>query len=284
MYDFKNKVALVTGAGGKLGMGHAICVRLAKEGADIVACGHHLPPEGLSEQDRLEGWRGVESVVEEVKSFGRDAIAVKADVSDSRQVQDMAAAAFKKFGKVDILVNNAGMIEYDHTSVVDKDEKIFERLLSVNVTGTFLCTKYIAKNMVERREGGKIINISSNAGKYAPRKGMAGYIASKFAVVGFTQATALDLAEYKINVNCLCMNSVITELMTGKGLREEAHRLGESLEETIKRRYSHVEAKVPLGRPGTVEDIAAAVCFFASAESEYMTGLAITMTGGEIMF
>lgn len=281
MYDFNGKVALVSGAGSKMGMGHAICVRLAKEGADIVAVDQFLPPEGLDDEDRIEGWRGKESVVEEVKALGKEAIALGADISDSRQVQDMAKAAIEKFGKVDILVNNAGMVD-DNTSVIDKDEKIWDRILAVNATGMFLCTKYIAKNMVERGEGGKIINISSIARKRG-FPGMTAYSASKHAVVGLTQATALDLAEHKINVNCLCMGSVVTELMTGRGLRAEAHSSGISLEEAIERRYAHVKTRVPLGRPGYVDDIAAAVCFLASFESDYMTGLAISITGGEIM-
>ncbi len=283
MYDLNGQVALVTGASSKPGFGRAIAVRLAGEGADVIVTARRKSPEDLSEEDRNEDWKGLESTVEEIRATGRRAISIEADVSDVRQVKAMVEKALDEFGRIDVLVNNAGIAE-PRTSITDKDEQVWDRILAVNLTGTFLCSKYVAKSMVERGVGGKIINISSMAGKTATATGSSGYVASKFGVIGLTQGMALDLAQFKINVNAICPGPAPTNLSTGRGLSSQARRDNVSLEEATARRYASHLAQVPLGRLAYPQDVAKAVAFFASSESDYMTGLAVSLTGGAVMF
>ncbi|MFC1993685.1 SDR family NAD(P)-dependent oxidoreductase [Chloroflexota bacterium] len=281
MYNLSGKIALVTGAASKPGFGHAIAVRLAQEGADIVVVDKDLPPDGLSEDDHIEGWKGLISVVEEVEALGQKAFAIKTDITDGQQVKDMATKALDKFGKVDILVNNAGIRE-PLAPIIEFDEQIWNRILAVNLTGTFLCSKHIAKSMVERGGGGKIINFSSLVGKMGAKE-MGAYVASKFGIVGLTQTMALELATYKINVNALCPGMSPTNLSTGRQIRAEARSKGISIEEATNQTYGALIPLVPLGRITMQEDIANIVAFLASSESDYLTGLAISVNGGMLM-
>jgi len=281
MYDLNGKVALVTGAASKPGFGHAIALRLAKEGADVVVVDKYLPPEGLSEDDRIEGWQGLASVVEEIEALGRQAVAIKTDITDGQEVKEMAAKALERFGKVDILVNNAGIIE-ERAPIIDFDENTWNRILAVNLNGTFLCSKYVAKSMVERGEGGKIINLSSFAGK-AGAEQIGAYVASKFGIVGLTQTLALELARFNINVNAICPGAAPTNLSMGRHIRSEARQSGITIEEATNRAYAALLPQIPLGRVAQTKDIANAVAFLASGESDYMTGLAISVSGGSLM-
>ncbi|MFC2058115.1 SDR family NAD(P)-dependent oxidoreductase [Chloroflexota bacterium] len=281
MYDLSGKVALVTGAASKPGFGHGIAVRLAREGADVVVVDRDLPPDGLSEVDISEGWQGLLSVVEEVEALGRKALAIKTDITDSQQVRDMVAKALDKFGKVDILVNNAGIVE-PRAPIIEFDEQTWNKIISVNLTGNFHCSKYVAKSMVERGEGGKIVNLSSFAGKSgAPQIGA--YVASKFGIVGLTQTLALELAPHKINVNAVCPGAAPTNLGMGRQIRAESHSKGISIEEATNQAYAALIPGIPLGRVAQVDDIVNVVAFLASSESDYLTGLAISVTGGSLM-
>jgi len=281
MYDLNGKVALVTGAGSKSGIGHATAIRLAGEGADVIAADRYLPPEGLSEDDHIDGWRGLTSVVEEIESLGRRTLAVKVDISDSGQVQDMVGEVLDRFGRIDILVNNAG-IGAELSPVIEFDDKTWNRIIEVNLTGTYLCSKYIARSMVEKGDGGKIINISSISGKVAT-KGAAAYSASKFGIIGLTQTLALELASYSINVNAVCPGVVPTDISGGGQIRNEARRQGIGIEEATDQIFSAFIPRIPLGRIASPDDIAGVVAFLASCESDYMTGLAISVSGGMVM-
>jgi len=281
MYDLSGKVALVTGAASKPGFGHAIAVRLAKDGADVVVVDKDLPPDGLSEDDIIEGWQGLISVVEEVETLSRKALAIKTDITDSHQVRDMVEKALNKFGKIDILVNNAGIIE-SRAPIIEFDEQNWNRVLAINLTGNFHCSKYVGKAMVERGKGGKIINLSSSTGKVgAPTIGA--YVASKFGIVGLTQTLALELAQYKINVNAVCPGLAPTNLSMGRQIRSESRNKGISIDEATNQAYAFLIPGIPLGRVAQVDDIANAVAFLASNEADYLTGLAISVTGGAIM-
>ena len=281
MYDLSGKVAVVTGAGGRHGIGRAIALRLAEEGADVVVTDIQRSTDRMREEDRQSGWRGLPSVVEEIEDLGRQSLGLFSDVTDSAQVADMVRQTLGRFGKIDILVNNAGSQPGpDRVLVVELGEEAFDEVMRVNVRGTYLCSKAVAIHMIERGGGGKMIVISSGAGKQGIAR-YAAYCASKFALIGFTQALAHELAPHKINVNAICPGLVNTERVDFIAAALAAE--GESAEE---HRALMVRARaeaVPLGRIAEAGDIARVAAFLSSSESDYMTGLSISVSGGSQM-
>ena len=203
MYDLDGKVAVVTGAGGRHGIGRAIATRLATEGADVIVTDVEQSLEAIRPEDRREGWEGLTSVVKEIEDIGRKAMGMFSDVSDSRQVNDMITRTLDRFGQIDILVNNAGSRPgKDRVPVVELEEEAFDEVMRVNVRGTYLCSQAVARHMIERGGNGKIIIISSGAGKKGIAR-YAAYCASKFALIGFTQSLAHELAPFNVNVNAI---------------------------------------------------------------------------------
>ena len=281
MYDLNGKVAIVTGAGGKNGIGRAIATRLAAEGADVVVTDISQSVEAIREVDMRDGWEGLPSVVKEIEAMGRQSIGLFSDVSDSAQVDGMLRSVLDHFGKVDILVNNAGSRPgKDRVPVIELEEEAFDEVMRVNVRGTYLCSRALARHMVERGSGGKIISISSGAGKKGIAR-YAAYCASKFAIVGFTQALAQELASDKINVNAICPGLVDTERVDfiASALAPE----GESSEEHRAMMIRERNLRVPMGRVAFGEDIANMAAFLASNQSDYVTGLSISVSGGSEM-
>ena len=281
MYDLNGKVAIVTGAGGKNGIGRAIATRLAAEGADVVVTDISQSVEAIREVDMRDGWEGLPSVVKEIEAMGRQSLGLFSDVSDSAQVDGMLQSVLDHFGKVDILVNNAGSRPgKDRVPVIELEEEAFDEVMRVNVRGTYLCSRALARHMVERGSGGKIISISSGAGKKGIAR-YAAYCASKFAIVGFTQALAQELASDKINVNAICPGLVDTERVDfiASALAPE----GESSEEHRAMMIRERNMRVPMGRVAVGEDIANMAAFLASNQSDYVTGLSISVSGGSEM-
>ena len=204
MYDLNGKIAIVTGAGGRHGIGRAIATRLAGEGANVVVTDVPQSLDAIRDEDRLAGWEGLHSVAAEIEAMGRESLAIFSDVSDSDQVDDMVGQTLAKFGRIDILVNNAGSRPgKDRVLVVELEEEAFDEVMRVNVRGTYLVSRAVARHMEARSGGGKIINISSGAGKRGIAR-YAAYCASKFAVIGFTQAMAQEMAQHRVNVNAIC--------------------------------------------------------------------------------
>ena len=282
MYDLNGKVALVTGTSNKRGIGRAIALRLAQEGSDIVVSDKPRKPEDLDLWDREEGWRGIESLAEEISELGRKALAIDADLRNSQNINDLVKKAIDKFGKIDILVNNAGIIARDigRVPVVELSEEAWNLAIAVNLTGTFLMCKTVGKEMIKQGAGGKIINMSSIQGKRA-FKNTAAYTTSKFGVIGLTQTLALELASYKINVNAVCPGVTASWGTSGQRVYD-AIKQGLTEEEAIHKIYVQEGfiQNYPLGRPASVEDIANVTAFLASSQSDYMTGQAINVTGG----
>ena len=274
MYDLSGKVALITGAGGELGIGRAIATRLAREGADVIVNDITDNPYA----DRDTPWRGISSVVQEIEALGTQAIPLVADVSNAGQVQDMVRQGVERFGHIDILVNNAGSRPgKDRVLVVDLEEEAWDTVQRVNAKGTFLCSQVVARQMIAQGTGGKIINISSGAGKRG-RARFAAYCASKFAVLGFTEALSLELAQYSINVNAICPGLVDTERAAyiARALAPEGESAIEYHAQMIRERADNI----PLGRVADGPDIANTAAFLASAEADYLTGLSIPVAGG----
>ena len=281
MYDLHGKIAIVTGAGGKNGIGRAIATRLAQEGADVVVTDVPASLDAIRPEDREAGWEGLPSVTAEIEEIGRQSLGIFSDVSDAAQVDDMVAQTLARFGRVDILVNNAGSRPgRDRVPVVDLEEDAFDEVMRVNVRGTYLVSRAVARHMVGRGGPGKIITISSGAGKRGIAR-YAAYCASKFALIGFTQALAQELAPQRINVNAICPGLVDTERVDF--IADALVPEGQSSEEHRALMIQERSTRVPLGRVAVGEDIAKMAAFLSSAESDYMTGLSISVSGGSEM-
>ena len=277
MYNLNGKVALVTGTGGKNGIGRAIATRLAKDGADVAVNDITEHPYAADQAD----WQGLPDLVREIEAMGQRAISVVADVADAEQVHKMVDQTVAHFGKIDILVNNAGTIAgKDRVPVVDLAEEDWDRVQRVNVKGVFLCSQVVARHLIAQGTGGKIINMSSVTGKRGSAR-FAAYSASKFAVIGFTQCLAQELAPYQVNVNAICPGLVDTERIShlASVLMPDNLSADEKLSEYARRS----EAAVPLGRLAEGADVAKMAAFLASDEAAYLTGVSITVSGGTVM-
>jgi NAD(P)-dependent dehydrogenase (short-subunit alcohol dehydrogenase family) len=273
------KVAMVTGSGGQRGFGRAIARRLGAEGADLVLT--DVSPAGtrVVATKPTSGWRGLEAVADEVRETGRRAVTALVDVRAADQVKRAVDLADRTFGRIDILVNNAAAPPgADRVPVVELPEEAWRVILETNLTGTYLCCKAVAGLMVGRGTPGRIINMSSNCGKVGYAR-LAAYCASKFGVIGFTQALAMELAPHHITVNAICPGSADTDRLDFLGRRpdgsyDEALRAGAIAERS---------AQIPLQRVATPEDVAELAAFLGSDAASYVTGQAINLAGGAIM-
>jgi len=277
MGKLDGKVAIVTGVASKKGIGHAIALRLAQEGANLAI--NDIPLAGVRPD-----WQGLKDIEVEIKALGQRALVIEGDITSSQHVDEMVAKCVDELGKVDILVNNAGIAGPTGTRLVDFPENIWDKIMMVNLKGTFLCSKAIAKRMLAIGEGGKIINIASFLGK-RPDVGWGPYSVSKFGVVGLTQNLALELAKDRICVNAVCPGVVETEIVD-TWVEEEIKRAsskGIGAEEATTKAYKYLNNRAPLRRMAQPDDIANVVVFLASSESDYMTGQAINVTGGLLM-
>jgi 3-oxoacyl-[acyl-carrier protein] reductase len=248
MIDLTGKAALVTG--GARGIGKAICLNLARQGADVA----------FVDIGRLEV---AEATVAEIQALGRKALYVPADVTDPEACVKAVVAVVDAFGKVDILVNNAGITRDDLIMRMPIDD--WKKVLEVNLFGAFYMTKAAIRPML-KAHAGRIINMSSVSGQ-AGQMGQANYSSSKAGLIGLTKATAREVASRGITCNAVAPGFIVTELTKD---------LPESLTAQIK-------ASTPLGHFGTVEDIANAVTFLASDEAAYITGQVLAVDGGLVM-
>ena len=268
----ENQVAIVTGCGRERGIGKAIALRLAHEGAHVVVADYcrsiaDYPDARFGQMAELEG------VADEIRKLGRKSIAVKVDVTDEAEVEAMATAAFREFGRVDILCNNAGG-GVGGGPVVQTALDAWNRTVAMNLTGTFLCSKHVALKIIAGKRGGRIINTASIAGKRGGA-GMASYVAAKHGVIGLTRSLALELAPFKINVNAVCPGFVETQLFEGL-----INFVGAAQNKNREAVINDFIAQVPLGRMERGEDVANVVAFLASDDANYMTGQAINISGG----
>ena len=256
-----DRIALVTG--GAQGLGAAICLRLAEEGAHVIVA--DLNDAGTQET--------AQSVHNETD---RRTSAIAVDVTDETQVAQMVAHTLEQFGRLDILVANAGIVISG--PVEEFDVARWHKVIEVNLVGYFLCAKH-ATSVMKAQRSGVIIQINSKSGKKGSFKNSA-YAASKFGGVGFTQSLALELAEYGVRVNAVCPGNLLDSPLWSDSLYAQyAARLGIS-EEEVRQRYVD---QVPMKRGCTYRDVTNAVVFLASDQASYMTGQAINVTGGQEM-
>jgi NAD(P)-dependent dehydrogenase (short-subunit alcohol dehydrogenase family) len=272
------KVALVTGAASKRGMGRAIAVRLAKEGADVAVLDKFAAPKSIWPGD--EGWGGLNAVVEEVKALGKKGLALVADVSKGVEVETAVKKTLDKFGKIDILVHAGGIRGAMTTKIVDLTEEEWRNSLDINLTGSFLISKAVAKAMIPDGAGRKIVLFGSKAATQG-YVGSAGYCAGKHGVLGLGRTLALELAPYKINVNIINPGGFDTNLRD-QAIVQRAKAQGIPLEKLIEEESKKVGPgpTVPLGRLGKPEEIADLVFFLVSEQSAYITGKTIDIDGG----
>lgn len=269
------KVALITGAARFRGIGRAIALRLAEDGADIVVCGRPRSPDSLPQHEQNMGWRGVESLAQEIRTKGRKAIALDCDVTKKEQVVAMVDSVQSEFGRLDIIVNNAGVPSNAGSSpILDTDEDVWYETMDVNVNGVFLVTKYGGRLMRECENGGAIVMIASLAGRVGLQD-YGAYCASKFGVIGFTQQLALELAGIGIRVNCVSPGSHDTDMMDGT-----IARATEKYQLPAGSFRQQLENFIPMGRQGKVSELAAVVSFMCSSDASYVTGQTINVDGG----
>lgn len=269
------KVALVTGAGRYRGIGRAIALRLAEDGADVVVAQRPRDPASFPAHEKEMDWRGAGSLAAEIRDMGRRALAVDCDVTDRDQVVAMVDAVKAEFGRLDIIVNNAGVPSMAGASpILETDEAVWYATMDVNVNGVFLVTKYGGNFMLQCGNGGAIVMIASLAGRVGlPDYGA--YCASKFGVVGMTQQLALELAKKGIRVNCVSPGTHDTDMMDGTiGRATRRHDLPEGFYK------QQLEQFVPMGRQGRVSELAAVVSFVCSPDASYVTGQTINVDGG----
>ena len=272
MHRLDGKVALVTGAGRRGGLGEAICARLAQAGARIVVT-DLVEPQGRIEGRHIGGQEGLDSVAGALRESGAEAIALPLDVRDEAEVERAVAEAVSRLGRLDILVNNAG-VGFLISSVVDTDAERWRTVIDVNLTGAFLCTKHAARVMIRQGQGGRVVNIASQAAKSGHRH-MAAYTASKHGMVGQTRSAAMELGPHGITVNAVCPNHVTTGL--GAVQNEYFARLnGQTVDEYL----AAMRDRIPMRRVGLPGDTAGAVAYLCSDEAAYVTGEAMNVSGG----
>jgi NAD(P)-dependent dehydrogenase (short-subunit alcohol dehydrogenase family) len=249
------KCAIITGAG--RGIGKATALLFAREGADVL-----VPDLDLA---------GSEAVAREIRTLGRKAVAMQMDVTRTADIQRMVDAAKREFGKIDILVNNAGItLVRDPLQLSEAD---WDRTLTLNLKAVFFCSQAVAREMVKRRTG-VILNAASISGRVG-RPLMVDYCASKFGVIGITQALAMALAKHSVRVNAVAPGIVDTDMWVG--IDQEWSALEGKPTGTVKQ--SRV-ANIPLGRIETPEDVAKLYTFLASDDASYITGQTYNVCGG----
>jgi len=243
-----DKVALVTGAG--RGIGKAIAIALAREGANVMVNDVDL--------------RTAEKVAKEINSMGQQALAIQVDVSDSKEVNRMVQLVIKKFKRVDILVNNAAIIK--RGLIEDLKEEDWDRVIDINLKGAFNCMKAVA-GIMKKQKYGKIVNISSIAGKIGDLASAPCYGASKAGMTCLAKSLARELASYNINVNVVAPHAIKTDMSR----------------EWSEEKRKNIIANIPLGRMGEPEDIAEAVVFLVSDKAKFITGEVLDVNGGYLM-
>ena len=266
--ELHGKVAIVTGATRKRGLGRAIALCLAQGGADVVVTGSGLKPGyEIPRDERDSGWRGADDVAEEVKAFGVRGLAMAVDVTSSAAVQRLVDETAAKLGRIDILVNNATFARgSDRVPLQELDDDLWRRIVDVNLTGTMLCCKYVSRQMIRQGEGGSIVSISTATALKAPATSSA-YAASKAGIHALNAVLAAELGPHGITANVIAPGVLDTARVD---VLREAGRWKERL------------ALVPMGRPGTSEEVAELVRYLCGPHARWISGEVLLMTGGEV--
>ncbi len=256
----KDKVAIITG--GARGIGRAFALGMADEGASLAVVDIDL--------------EAAEATARDIQAEGREALAIKTDVSNVKSTQEMAKRTIERFGKIDILINNAGIVGGGKLTIsrvpfyeLDPDE--WDRVIDVNLKGVFLCSRAVFPQM-KAQGGGKIIHVSSG-GFFFGQPNYVHYVASKGGVVGLTRAMAREVGDYNINVNCIAPGAVVSADPSDK----------EAFEQRVSRLSKVLVPRRAMKRMAYPEDIVGTAIFLASSDSDFVTGQTIVVDGGDIM-
>ena len=275
MTDLTGKVAIVTGSGRARGLGEGILKTLATRGCRVVVSDIGSAKPGLG-PDNIGATDEMQAIADQLNKDGHEAIALPCDVRQEDEVKNLVADTVSHFGRLDVLVNNAG-VGYVMTPMDELSLDQWRLVIDVNLTGAFLCTKYAARQMQQQGDGGRIVNIASQAAKSGfPH--MAPYIASKHGLVGLTRSNAVELGKTGITINAVCPNHVTT----GLGEKQNAY-FSKFKGMTVDEYLADMANRIPVGRPGLPSDTAAIVAFLCSDEAEFITGEAWNVSGGEEM-
>lgn len=274
----KDRVAIVTGAGRAEGIGEAIALRLAEEGADVAVVDLCRERPDLP-RERFGQWDDLVRVGERVGKTGRRAIPVKADLTNEVEVIAMIEQVISSLGRIDILCNNAGggtgAGPVDSTPVVDVSVADWHYTLDASLTSTMLCAKHAARRMIARGKGGRIINTSSGASLHGVYGGSA-YAAAKLGVTSLTKTLAIELAPHGITVNAYCPGLTRTQYV-----RQRVESIARATTDKTPDQVLNEWAKtIPLGRPAVPSEMAGLVAFLASDDAGYITGQTINVDGG----
>lgn len=246
LFSLDEKTALVTGSA--QGLGKEIALNLAQNGASLILADIAYPEE----------------TAKEIENIGSPYISIIADISDEKQVKKLTEESIAEYKKIDILVNNAGVSQLSYTPTEDLPIEEWDKIIRVNLRGTFLCCKYVGKQMI-KSGGGKIINISTTAGITGVSRA-PGYCASKAGIILLTKSLALEWARYDVHVNAIAPHYLETDLT--KGLRASD------------KVYSGLSKQIPLNRFGKTSEVIGAVLLLSSNASSYITGTVIVVDGG----
>ena len=260
LIDLTGRSAIVTG--GAMGIGLVISYRLAEAGATVLTA-------DINAEE-------AQKATEELKSYGYKAMFTQCDVSREEEVRNMVDTAVREMGGIDILVNNAGI--YPRKPLEQMTGEDFGRVISVNLTGTFLCSRYTSQKMIEKRQGGCIINIASIEAVHPSSTGMSAYDASKGAVLMLTKSMARELGPHDIRVNAIAPGGIKTRgLLSNIGISSKVQEHAQLKE------LKAFMARIALGRMGDADDVARVALFLASDLSSYITGELIIVDGGYLV-
>jgi NAD(P)-dependent dehydrogenase (short-subunit alcohol dehydrogenase family) len=260
------KVAVVTGAGRMRSIGRPIAVELARAGCDIVLTGTGRSPDRYPDDEKAAGWRDIDSVADEVRALGRKAIPVVSDVADEASVKALLDMTLRELGRVDFVVNNAGAARgVDRVPVLDMPIDAWDTVVRVNLRGTFLMSKFFGRQLVDAKDGGAIVNISSIAGKILPPNTSA-YAASKAGIQALTASMAQEVGQFGVRVNAICPGLVGTYRMDDIAGTDAYQQM--------------LKTRIPMQRDGRGEEIAFATAYLCSDQGSWITGQSINIDGG----
>lgn len=270
------RVALVTGAGRRSGIGRAIAEQLLRDGMAVAIS--DLGERPSAGADGTAPVAELDATAAELSELG-EVLALRCDVRDEGHVDAMVDAVVDHFGRFDVMVNNAG-VGSGLAEVVDLSLDDWRLNLDVMATGVFLCSRAAARRLVEQGEGGRIITIASQAGKGGMPM-LGAYSAAKFAAIGLTQSLAHELGPHNITVNAVCPGTIQTDMLEIDGGLFDVY--AQKFGMTKERYRSRVSRMIPLGRLGEPAEIASCVSWLASEGSSFVTGEAVNVTGGQVM-
>lgn len=269
MGELDGRVAIVTGAGRRRSIGRGAALALARLGCSVVPVGTGRDPATFPEDEKAVGWRDIESVADEVRELGPQALPLVCDVSDRSQVQKMVSRVASELGRVDILVNNAASPKgEDRVPLAELSEEQLRLVFNVKVMGSFFCAQAVANQLLKQGEGGHVINVSSIAGKH-PSANTSAYAAANAAVDAMTKSLARELGPHGVTVNSVCPGLVET-VRWDSDLGTEGWR-------------NMIETTVPLRRATDGDEVGEFIAFLCTKAGAYIHGQCINFDGGRVM-